>query len=113
MMNSDPASAAHSRIRLSGSSSFTTVQGLRRRDEAGKRQNLLLGVLEPIAIPAELVSQNPDDFFNNRLRHGNFNVAIDGHMQESHAAELKGGNVDIGIEGDPSGHDSHAGIQIG
>jgi hypothetical protein len=60
-----------------------------RRDEPRKSQNLLAGIMEAIAIPMELVSQNPYHFVNDRLRNGNLNVVVYRHVQKPHAAELK------------------------
>ncbi|MGA2741473.1 MAG: hypothetical protein ABSG65_29065 [Bryobacteraceae bacterium] len=45
--------------------------------------------MEAIAIPMELVSQNPYHFVNDRLRNGNLNVVVYRHVQKPHAAELK------------------------
>jgi hypothetical protein len=47
----------------------------------------------------ELVSQNPYHFSNDRLRYGDLNVAVNRHVQEPHAAELKRRHVNVGIEG--------------
>jgi len=46
-------------------------------DEPGKPQNLLPGIMEPIAIPVELVSAHPYYFINDRRRYGNLDVAVD------------------------------------
>jgi hypothetical protein len=75
------------------------VQGLRRLDEPGEPEDPLPGIVEPIAIPVELVPQNPYQLINDRLRNSDLNVAVNGHVQEPHAAELKGRYVNIGVEG--------------
>jgi hypothetical protein len=47
----------------------------------------------------ELVSQNPYQFVDDRLRYRNLNIAVHCHVQKPHAAELKGRHVDICVEG--------------
>src|SRR5580658_9660657 len=72
----------------------------------------LVAELFEVTVPLELISQNPYDFFKDWLRYGNLYIAVDYHVQEAHAAELKGGYVNVGIRRDlnPIGHDYHAGI---
>jgi len=71
------------------------IQGLSGRDKCSEPQNLVPGGMEPIAIPLKLVSQNPYHLVNDRLGHGNLNVAVNCHVQEPHASELEGRHVDI------------------
>lgn len=101
-MHSDPAATAHSRMRLSDSSSFTTSSVCTGSTNRANSRICCFASLSRYPSHSNLpqhAQRLPDDGF----RHGYLNVSIKRHVQEplSHALEFKGRNVDVRIEGDP------------
>jgi hypothetical protein len=66
MMKSDPASTAHSKIRLSGVVGYANGRG--RLCAVCQLEQFNPAEMEPTALPSELIPKHAKGFIQNRIR---------------------------------------------